>query len=120
MKIAAVQMTSTEDVADNIHRAARHVEAAAKEHGAALVVLPEFFNTFYFAQYQDKAYHALAEPEDGPTLTAMREQAQRHRIAVVATIYEMAGPGLYYARPSISTPMARSASATARPIRPRC
>lgn len=96
MKIAAVQMTSTEDVADNRRRACDHVAAAAERHGAALVVLPEFFNTLYFAQYQDKSWHRLAEPEDGPTLTAIREQARRSAIAVVATIYEVAGPGLYY------------------------
>lgn len=96
MKIAAVQMTSSEDVSENIQRACAYVDRAAKEHGAALVVLPEFFNNFYFAQYQDKAYHALSEPEDGRTLTAMREAARRNRIAVIATIYEMAGPGLYY------------------------
>lgn len=96
MKIAAVQMTSSDDVADNVRRACDYVQAAAGEHGAALVVLPEFFNTLYFAQYQDKAHHALAEPEDGRTLTAIREAAQRNNIAVIATIYEMAGPGLYY------------------------
>jgi len=96
MRIAAVQMTSTEDVADNLRRACAYVETAAKRHGAALVVLPEFFNTLYFAQYQDKSWHRLAEPEDGPTLTAIRDQARRSGIAVVATIYEMAGPGLYY------------------------
>ena len=96
MKIAAVQMTSSTDVGENIGRACAFVERAAQDHGAALVVLPEFFNTLYFAQYQDKAYHALAEPEDGRTLTAIREQARRSGIAVIATIYEMAGPGLYY------------------------
>lgn len=96
MKVAAVQMTSTQDLADNLGRACRHVEEAAGRHGAELVVLPEFFNTLYFAQYQDKAYHALAEPEDGRTLTTMRELARRLGVAVIATIYELAGPGLYF------------------------
>src|SRR5690606_39582630 len=61
-----------------------------------LVVLPEFFNTIFFAQYQDSTYHDLAESEAGPTISAMREAAQRNGIAVVATIYEKVAPGLYF------------------------
>ena len=95
MKVAAVQMTSGDDLAENNRRACSFVARAA-DAGAGLVVLPEFFNRPYFAQYQDKQYFAWAEPEDGPTLTAIREQAQRSRIAVIATVYEMAGPGLYF------------------------
>ena len=96
MRVAAVQMTSGADVAENTARACREIATAATVHGAALVVLPEFFNTLYFAQYQDKAQFAFAEPEDGPTLTAVRTQALRQKVAVIATIYEMVAPGLYF------------------------
>lgn len=96
MRVAAVQMTSGADVAENVAKACARIETAARTHGAGLVVLPEFFNTLYFAQYQDKALHVLAEPEDGPTLTRIRAQARAQGVAVIATIYEMAGPGLYF------------------------
>ncbi|WP_144186207.1 carbon-nitrogen hydrolase family protein [Elioraea rosea] len=96
MRVAAVQMTSGSDVAENVSRACLEIATAATEHGAELVVLPEFFNTLYFAQYQDKAHFALAEPEDGHALTKVRETARRNNVAVIATIYEMAGPGLYF------------------------
>jgi N-carbamoylputrescine amidase len=96
MRIAAVQMTSGADVAANTARACREIATAATAQRADLVVLPEFFNTLYFAQYQDKAQFALAEPEDGPTLTAVRETARRHQVAVIATLYETAAPGLYF------------------------
>ncbi|MEJ1975467.1 MAG: carbon-nitrogen hydrolase family protein [Acetobacteraceae bacterium] len=95
MKIAALQMTSTSDVHQNVRRACAYIDQAA-DLGAALVVLPEFFNTIYFAQYWDKSHHALAETDTGYTLTAIREAAQRNGIAVIATIYEMTGPGLYF------------------------
>ncbi|GAA5234310.1 carbon-nitrogen hydrolase family protein [Verticiella sediminum] len=95
MRIASVQMCSSTDVQRNVARACEYIAQAAAE-GAELVVLPEFFNTIFFAQYQDPAYHALAEPEDGPTVNAVRTAAQRHGIAVLATLYERADAGLYF------------------------
>ena len=95
MRIACVQMQSTEDLNANLDKAVQYIERAA-DAGARCVVLPEFFNTIFFAQYQDPAYHALAERDDGPTLSAIRAAAQRFRIAVVATIYEKVEAGLYF------------------------
>lgn len=95
MRIACVQMRSTDDLNDNVAKACRYIEQASGA-GAALVVLPEFFNTIFFAQYQDPAYHALAEPDDGPTISAIQDAARRHGVAVVATIYEKVEAGLYF------------------------
>jgi len=95
MKIAAVQMNSGPDVAANIAKACGYIDAAAQQ-GAELVVLPEFFNTIFFAQYRDTACFGLAERDDGPTLTAIRAAAARNRVAVVATIYEEVEIGLCY------------------------
>src|SRR4051794_36130386 len=95
MKVASVQMCSTENVQENIQKACRYIDEAATK-GADLVVLPEFFNTLFFAQYQDPAYHHLAEADTGRTITTIREAAQRNRIAVVATIYEKVEAGLYF------------------------
>jgi N-carbamoylputrescine amidase len=95
MKIASLQMRSTTDLKDNVRRACDYIHQAAAE-GAQLIVLPEFFNTIYFAQYWDKSYHALAEPEDGYTLETIRSAVRKAGIDVIATIYEIASPGLYF------------------------
>lgn len=95
MKIACVQMNSTRNRDENLEKACGFVDAAAKA-GADLVVLPEFFNTIFFAQYQDRSYHQLAETDSGPTISAVAESAKRNRVAVVATIYEEAAAGLYF------------------------
>lgn len=95
MKIACVQMNSTTDRLENIAKACRYINEAARSD-VDLLVLPEFFNTIFFAQYHDSRYHRLAEPDSGPTISAIREAAQRNRIAVVATIYEEVEAGLYF------------------------
>jgi N-carbamoylputrescine amidase len=95
MKVATVQMNSGDDVAANVKKACDYVARAASE-GAELVLLPEFFNNIYFSQHWDQAYHALAESDSGPTISAIRESAIRHKIAVIATIYEEVELGLYY------------------------
>jgi nitrilase len=76
-KIAAVQMVSTPDVAENIASARRLVaEAAAK--GAQLVLLPEYWPIFGMHE-KDKLAHA-EHPGAGPIQQAMAEFAREHRI----------------------------------------
>lgn len=95
MKVACVQMRSTEDLNANLKKAQAYIEKAASQ-GAQLVVLPEFFNSIFFAQYRDTKHFELAEDDAGPTISAMRQAAQRHKIAVIATIYEKIEAGLYF------------------------
>jgi predicted amidohydrolase len=96
MKLALVQMNSSGDRDANVARACAFVDRAVAEAGADLVVLPEFFNNVYFAQYWDGAMTDWAERDDGPTMSAVRERARRHSIHVLATIFEEDGPGVYY------------------------
>ena len=49
---------------ENVERACTFVSRAA-EAGAALIVLPEFFNCEYFPQYRDYKYMDYAETEGG-------------------------------------------------------
>jgi predicted amidohydrolase len=96
LKLALVQMQSRpSDVSGNVERACAYIDDAAGM-GASLIVVPEFFNTEYFYQYRDYKYLDYAEPEDGPSITAMRKKAVEHRSAVCATILEEQGPGVYF------------------------
>lgn len=96
VRLATVQMNSGDDLKENIDKAEAFIEAAVKEHSADLVVVPEFFNIPYVFQWRDYAHIDRAEPADGPTITRMRELARRHKIGVVATIFEEEAAGLYY------------------------
>jgi predicted amidohydrolase len=80
MKIAAVQMVSTPDVARNLATAGRLVAQAA-DAGARLVALPEYF---CLMGQRDDDKLAIAEADgDGPIQAFLAEAARRHGIWLV-------------------------------------
>ena len=80
MKIAAVQMVSTPNVAINLESARRLVGRAVGE-GAELVVLPEYF---CFMGKSDRDKLAVAEaPGDGPIQRMLAESAREHRVWLI-------------------------------------
>jgi beta-ureidopropionase len=70
--------------------------AKAAAEGAQITCLQEIFNGPYFPAEQDPKWYATAEPDDGPTVTRMRELAREHGMALVVPFYEEAQPGVYY------------------------
>lgn len=96
MRLSLIQMNSAEEPAANVAKAERLIDEAVESGRPDMVVLPEFFNTIYFAQHRDYAYMDLAEHEDGPTTTAMRAKAREHGIHLVSTIFEEESAGVYY------------------------
>lgn len=96
LRLALVQMRSEVQSRDrNVAKALEYIDEVAKEQ-PDLIVVPEFFNTEYFAQYRDYSYMDYAEPEDGYTITAMRKKAAELGTHLCATIFEEEGPGLYF------------------------
>jgi predicted amidohydrolase len=79
MRAAAIQLNSTTDVDRNLATAERLVDAAAAA-GAGLVVLPEKWS----ALGPGEVLVRLAEPLDGPIVTAAREWARRLGITLLA------------------------------------
>jgi deaminated glutathione amidase len=80
MKIAALQMVSTPDVARNLDTARRLIAQAAGE-GAELVALPEYFCAM---GRHDRDKLALAEvPGDGPIQAMLCDAAREHRVWVI-------------------------------------
>jgi len=80
MKIAALQMISSPDVARNL-AAADALIARAADAGAALAALPEYFCLF---AHSDLDKLAVAEaPGDGPIQHALAEAARRHGLWLI-------------------------------------
>jgi deaminated glutathione amidase len=76
---AAVQITSTDNVADNLARAERLVIQAARQ-GASLVALPE---NFAYLRSEAEAIE-YRQPPDGELVSWMRELATRFEIYLLA------------------------------------
>lgn len=96
MKVALAQLAASEDREANRVAALAAIERAARA-GAALIVFPEMGFDRFFPQYRaDPQFFDWAEPIPGPTVVRLQSAARRHRIAIVANIFERAAPGEYY------------------------
>ncbi len=60
-KVAAIQMSCTRDINENLDTAERLVRKAAGE-GAKLILLPELFERQYFCQERRYEYYKFAKP----------------------------------------------------------
>jgi len=76
----------------------KHVELIGKAaaDGAQVTWLQEIFHGPYFPVEQDPKWYATAEPDDGPTITRMREVAREHNMLLIVPFYEEAQTGVYY------------------------
>ncbi len=80
---------------ENLQKALARVAEAA-EGGAQLVCLPELFQTQYFCQREDASLFDLAEPIPGPGTTKLSEAARKHKVVLVASLFEKRAPGVYH------------------------
>ncbi|NHZ79505.1 carbon-nitrogen hydrolase family protein [Massilia sp. CCM 8695] len=87
--VAAVQMISTPDVAENIASARRLVSEAAAR-GATLVTLPEYWPIMGMSD-TDKVAHAEA-PGQGPIQDCMAQAAREHGIWLIGGTLPLVSP----------------------------
>lgn len=93
---ALVQATWTGDKQSMIDKHVAYMEQAAKQ-GAQVICFQELFYGPYFCQVQDAKYYEYTEPiPDGPTTKVMQAQAKKHNLVVIAPMYEVEHPGIYY------------------------
>jgi predicted amidohydrolase len=78
VRVALVQMSSTDDLAANLAAAAGFVEEAAGR-GAAFVLLPEMFA---YLRREGQAF-PHAQPLDGEIVGCLREWARRHAVRLL-------------------------------------
>ncbi|MCA1584535.1 MAG: carbon-nitrogen hydrolase family protein [Acidobacteria bacterium] len=101
MRIALIQQHATLDKAANLERGLAALEHAAGR-GAELACYAELaFEPFHPQRPADAHARDLAEPLDGPIVTAFRQRARDLGIVVVLNLFERDGPQSYDSSPVI-------------------
>lgn len=86
MKISIAQMTTSQSKAENLTKAL-HYMAKAEAAGADIVVFPETYMA-YIPAASNTSYASIAEPLNGPFVSALAAEAKRLGLHVVCGVYE--------------------------------
>jgi N-carbamoylputrescine amidase len=93
--LGLLQHACTSDPAANLEHALALATQAAQQ-GAQIICTQELFRSQYFCQKEDRANFALAEEIPGPSTRAFAKLARKHRVVVIASLFERRAPGLYH------------------------
>jgi N-carbamoylputrescine amidase len=101
VKIALIQQSASRDKQQNIARGLANLEAAAR-NGAALACYAELAFEWFHPQHPAAGdVRALAEPLDGPLVSAFRNKARELGIVVVLNLFERDGERTFDSSPVI-------------------
>lgn len=93
--LGLVQARCTKDPQANFRKTIERIERAAKD-GAQIICTQELFLSQYFCQAEDHENFKLAEKIPGPTTKALCQVARRHKVVIVASLFEKRAAGLYH------------------------
>ena len=95
VRVAAIQMSCSRDVNENIKKAERLIREAAG-NGAKIILLPELFERQYFCQERQYEYYAFAKSvEENDAVRALLPVSEELGVVIPVSIYERAGTVLY-------------------------
>ena len=94
-KVAAIQMSCSTDVDQNIKKASEMIRKASSD-GAKIILLPELFERQYFCQERRYDYYEFAkETENDPAVIEFSKLAKELDIVIPVSFYEKDGNVLY-------------------------
>jgi N-carbamoylputrescine amidase len=95
VNVGLTQMACSEDPKANLARQVKLVEEAARA-GAQIICTQELFRSLYFCQVEDHRFFKQAETIPGPSTDAFTKLAKKHRVVIVASLFEKRTSGLYH------------------------
>ena len=95
VNVGITQMAVGDDVNANLKNQARLIEKAAQQ-GAQIVCTQELFRAKYFCQLEDHRFFKLAETIPGPSTELFGKLAKKHKIVIIASLFEKRAAGLYH------------------------
>ena len=79
----------------NLKKTLAAVERAARD-GAQIICTQELFRSQYFCQSEDHKNFELAERIPGPSTAAFQKLAKKHKVVIIASLFEKRAAGLYH------------------------
>ena len=95
VQLGLLQTHATADPKSNLARTLALAERAAKQ-GAQIICTQELFCSQYFCQSEDHENFKLAEPIPGPSTNAFRKLARKHKVVLIASLFEKRAAGVYH------------------------
>jgi N-carbamoylputrescine amidase len=95
VNVGLIQTGCCENPDENLKRTVAQAERLAKD-GAQIICTQELFRSQYFCQSEDHKYFQLAETIPGPSTDAFRKFARKHKIVIVASLFERRAAGVYH------------------------
>jgi len=95
IKLGLIQTACSADPAKNLQHTLDLVAKAAMQ-GAQIICTQELFRSQYFCQSEDHDHFKLAESIPGPSTEAFQKLAKKHKVVIVASLFEKRAAGLYH------------------------
>jgi N-carbamoylputrescine amidase len=95
VKLGLIQTAGSADPDANLKKMLALVERAS-ERGAQIICTQELFRSQYFCQSEDHKNFKLAEPIPGPSTDAFCKLARKHKVVVIASLFEKRAAGVYH------------------------
>ncbi len=95
VKLGLIQTACSPDPDANLKKAIALAGRAARR-GAQIICTQELFRSQYFCQSEDHGNFKLAEPIPGPTTDAFCKLARKHKVVVIASLFEWRAAGVYH------------------------
>src|SRR5213594_1698318 len=95
LRLGLLQQACSADPRAKSKKTLALAERAAKQ-GAQIICTQELFRSQYFCQSEDHDYFKLAESIPGPTTKAFQKLAKKHKVVVIAAVFEKRAQGVYH------------------------
>jgi N-carbamoylputrescine amidase len=95
VKLGLIQTTCSADLDANLKKTLAFAARAA-QRGAQIICTQELFRSQYFCQSEDHKNFKLAEPIPGPSTDAFCKLARKHKVVVIASLFEKRAAGVYH------------------------
>jgi N-carbamoylputrescine amidase len=95
IKLGLIQTDVSPDPDANLKKTVALIERAARA-GAHIISTQELFRSQYFCQSEDHKNFLLAEKIPGPSTDAFQKLAKKHKVVIVASLFEKRASGVYH------------------------